>query len=150
MPIQDFPVTLSGDAPFGYRVIFPVPTNKNGAPYNEPATMVSTNDAICTAVWLAPGHIWLKPVDATAPGDTCLITGSYVDGDADDIRFPVTIGQDRILSSLEGASIEELSADPTAPTPDPVVAAPADPAPATDPAPVDPPTPVDPPADPAA
>lgn len=115
MAIQDFPVTLSGDAPHGYQITFPVPTDKTGVAYEGPATMATDNEAVCSAVWLSPGNVWLRPVAASNPGDACLVSGSYVDGDMDDIRFPVTIGSDRIVSNLEGATVVELDADPVLP-----------------------------------
>jgi hypothetical protein len=112
MATQDFDVTLSGDAPFGYTASGVSATNKSGVPVTDPATMATSDAAVCDAVWLGDGKVWLKPVDAAAAGATCVVSGSFVDGDTDDFRFNVTIGADRITTDVGGVAIVENDAAP--------------------------------------
>ncbi len=112
MPIQELPVNLSGDAPFGYEATGVAFVNKAGNPADPAVSDVvvtTSDDTVCGAAYLGGGRVHLVPLDSAAVGATCTVTISANEtGTEDDARFLVTIVADRVGAvTLDGVTVTE-------------------------------------------
>jgi len=117
MPTQELPISLSGDAPFGYEAAGIVFTNKAGNaadPAVADVVVTTSDDTVCGAAYLGGGRVHLVPLDSAAVGATCTVTISANEtGTEDDARFLVTISADRVGAvDVAGVTVTELPAPP--------------------------------------
>jgi hypothetical protein len=112
MPAQSFAATLANDEPFGYELGFPS-LNKSGVQVTDVPVLSTTDAAMGTITFIAPGRYWIQLADS-APKDAVVTMSGDFDPNqtTDNFEVVITMGSDTVLTNMEGATITALTAAP--------------------------------------